>query len=620
MKSLTGTLRNASTVAAILFALFISGCGTTPVKDQGDSLADSAFINQQISAAEALIDLDQVEEASAILGGLNFNQLSIAQQTRYVLSQSRVSLATGKGQEALGWINNEYAYLLDGLPLEQQIEIGKMRAQALELSGKPLAAARERIFLAPVLSRKDRIENQDQIWFDLQISPLDDIKKLAAQESSPDLTGWLDLAIISHEQNSNMDQLIKAVEQWQNDNKSHPAAKDLPNSLQMLRELTLSQPKQIGVLLPLSGPLEQAGKAIRDGLLSNWYSAKANGQEVPQISFYDTANIEDAVQLYNTAVDEGAELIIGPLAKNKVEQLARHQKLDVPVLALNYTNNSFTKTNNFYQFGLAPEDEAIQIAEDIWLQGARNIMVVSPATQWGDRVADAFITRWELLGGTITSKARFNRPDQYLYSVKYALNISNSERRHIQLARLLDADLEFEFRRRQDVDMIFMVAFPDQARQLKPILNYQRAADISIVATSNIYAGELNQDKDRDLNDVHFVEMPWRLYDSAEKQQASLAFPSSVDDYASLVALGTDAYKLYPRVPQMSVFNDVRIHGVTGLLSMSDNGRIKRQLDWAQIKNGIAIPAPLQEPNLESADDEQTLDVDLENTELENVE
>ncbi|WP_165901848.1 penicillin-binding protein activator [Reinekea marinisedimentorum] len=587
-----------TTLSSLLLLLLISGCGTTSVQttsadaDSTQTSADADFVDQQLTAVEALTELEHIEEASIILNGLNFEQISIAQKTRYILNQARIALAVGEGQTALDWISGEYAYLLDGLPLEDQIEISLMRSTAFELVGRPLSAARERIFLAPVLNEEQSEQNQEQIWFNLQLVPTERLKELAEYESSPDMDGWLNLAILSQEQSSDLNQLLKSVELWQESNPMHPAAQNLPGSLQMLRELSLSQPSQIAVMLPLSGPLVNAGKAIRNGLLSAWYSTQQSGNDTPELRFYDTANVEDAVKLYDIARINGAELVIGPLSKNKVQQLIDYNQLDVPVLALNYADTRASKVSNLYQFGLAPEDEAIQIADDIWQQGVRNVMVISPDSQWGDRVADAFISQWQLHGGSITSKARFNRPDQYLNNIKYALNISDSERRHALLAQRLDSDLEFEFRRRQDVDMVFMVAFPAQARQLKPILNYQRASDIPVVATSNIYAGQQAPDKDQDLNNIRFVEMPWRLYDQPEKQQASEAFQNSIANYASLVALGIDAYRLYPRAPQMSVFGDVRIQGVTGALTMSDTGRVIRELDWAVVKNGIVEPAP----------------------------
>jgi outer membrane PBP1 activator LpoA protein len=139
---------------------------------------------------------------------------------------------------------------------------------------------------------------------------------------------------------------------------------------------------------------------------------------------------------------------------------------------------------------------------------------------------------------------------------------------------------------------VFLLAFPAQARQLKPLLIYQRAEAIPVVATSTIYSGQPDADKDRDLDGIRFVEMPWRLNPSPLKAQIQRSFPNSLNSYASLVALGIDAFRLYPRLPQMSVFNGVRVQGETGLMSMNNTGQIERLLDWAIIENGLVRARP----------------------------
>lgn len=587
--------------STLLISSLIVGCATTQTTTtptQTGQVTESAplnedpFINQQLAAVESLLDQHQVDEAQIILNSLEFDKLTIEQRTRFVLAQADLALVLGDGQEALRWLSGENAYLFDGLPLERQISIGLKRAESYEFAGKPLAAARERIFMAPVLDGEQSTFNHEQIWFDLQLVPADQLRVLAEQESSPDLTAWIELALLSQVQNDDLSRLLVSIEKWQQRHGNHPASLKLPGSLQMLREIADSQPTHIGVLLPLTGPLEKAGNAIRNGILTAWYQAQSYGLETPTLSFYDTTETEDIQNLYKQAITNGAESIIGPLSKTDVQRLAQIDTLPVPVLALNYPDSQPTKVPNFYQYGLGPEDEAIQIANDIWQQGIRSVLVVAPNSQWGIRVSDAFISHWQLIGGTISSKALFNRPDQYLSTIKDALNIKYSEQRHSQLQSTLDSKLEFEFRRRQDVDMVFMIAFPAQARQLKPILNYQRAIDIPVVATSYSYSGKSDADRDKDLEGVRFVEMPWRLTPSTLRNSATQAFPDSIENYASLVAFGADAYKLYPRLTQMSFFSDVRIQGVTGAMTMNEYGQIERELDWAIIEKGLVQRRP----------------------------
>jgi outer membrane PBP1 activator LpoA protein len=592
-------LSNIASVTNILFVSFIVGCATTDniktdnrveptTQVEVGAEEQDILVNQQLSAIEAFIAQHQTDEALIILNSLNFNGMTTEQKTRYLIAQTDTALILGEGQQALEWISGEHAYLFSGLPIEQQLEIGLKRAEAYEYAGKPLSAARERIYLAPVLDQDTMLFNHEQIWFDLQLVTEERLRALAEQESSPDLTGWIELSLISLTQSDDLYRLLTSIEKWQKQNRAHPASKLLPGSLQMLSELASAQPKHIGVLLPLSGTLANVGNAVRNGLLTSWYQARENNQETPELTFYDTAGAEDIQNLYRQAITNGAESIIGPLSKAKVQRLSEMEEVTVPILALNYTDFQTNKKPNLYQFGLSPKDEAVQIANDIWQQGIRSVLVIAPDTKLGHRISDDFIKAWQLKGGSITSKALFTKPDKYLGTIKNALNIQNSETRRANLQRRLDVDIEFEFRRRQDIDMVFMVAYPAQARQLKPILNYQRATEIPIVATSYMYSGRSNADLDKDLEGIEFVEIPWRLSPNFLKTQATEAFPKSINNYDLFVALGVDAFRLYPRLAQMSTFSDVRIQGVTGAMTMNPLGRIERKLDWAVIENGLA--------------------------------
>ncbi len=590
---LTMPLRPSARLLAWLFVVLLAGCasqGSRPTGVDGSltELTVPQSVAERLDLTRQLLNEDRTEEAEIALSGLQFDQLTIAEQTDYAELRAELALQRGDGQEALNWLVGNTAYLFDGLPMQRQIDLRLKRAEAYALVGEYLAAARERIFLAPQLDAELAQSNRDNIWSALQRAPEDQMRALIEAESSPDLTGWLELALISRESADDVRQQLLAINSWINSHRNHPAARDLPGDLVLLRELANRQPQNIAVLVPLSGPLEKAGRAIRSGLLAAWYDARANGRDAPAITFFDTALNDDVYNVYKQAVFEGADLVIGPLDKNRVQRLQSQAALTVPVLALNYGDERLPAPENFYQFGLAPEDEAMQVADQAWQEGHRRAMVLAPNTDWGRKVSDAFVQRWERQGGSITSKSLFTQPDQYLYTVKRALNIDDSETRERNLRRFTERELVFEPRRREDVDFIFMVAFPPQARQLKPILNYQYATAIPVMGTSHLYGGTLNRERDEDLDGVQFVEMPWKLHHSALESSIDQAFNEEFSGYETLVALGVDAYHLHPRLVQLQRFPTARLYGETGTLRLDDGRRIHRELTWATMTNGVA--------------------------------
>ena len=59
-------------------------------------------------------------------------------------------------------------------------------------------------------------------------------------------------------------------------------------------------------------------------------------------------------------------------------------------------------------------------------------------------------------------------------------------------------------------------------------------------------------------------------------------------------ASGIDAQRVFNRLPQMRQYPETRIDGATGLLSLTQDGRIQRDLAWGQIQDGLLQPAVVE--------------------------
>ena len=181
------------------------------------------------------------------------------------------------------------------------------------------------------------------------------------------------------------------------------------------------------------------------------------------------------------------------------------------MLALNYIDSLALNQPGFYQFGLSGEDEARFAAERARLDGHTTALVITPKTEWGKKVYTAFKTDWEALGGYVVGTAEFDDTTQFSKLTGQLLHTNQSEARHRQLNRLLEENLGFAARRRQDVDMVFIGANPQEARQIKPALNYQYAGNIPVYATSSAFSGSTNTSQDQDMDGVRVPVMPWLI-------------------------------------------------------------------------------------------------------------
>jgi outer membrane PBP1 activator LpoA protein len=88
-----------------------------------------------------------------------------------------------------------------------------------------------------------------------------------------------------------------------------------------------------------------------------------------------------------------------------------------------------------------------------------------------------------------------------------------------------------------------------------------------------------------------FPDMPWMVADDPVTAQirdgVRAAWPARTARLNRLYAFGFDAYRLVPALRSKSPAQASEISGVTGKLHLDINNRIHRDLDWAQIKNGV---------------------------------
>jgi uncharacterized protein len=173
----------------------------------------------------------------------------------------------------------------------------------------------------------------------------------------------------------------------------------------------ISPPKRIALLLPLHGTLANAGNAIRDGFMTAYYQEVKMQPLKPVIQVYDSSETNNIHSLYREAIADGADIVVGPLAKNNVIALFQHTTMRVPTIALNYLDNNYSSRENFYQFGLSPEDEARQVAEKAKSAGYHHAFIIAPDTPSGRRATTAFKQQWQENGGQVIVELNYAKND-----------------------------------------------------------------------------------------------------------------------------------------------------------------------------------------------------------------
>ncbi|WP_394561612.1 penicillin-binding protein activator [Aquipseudomonas alcaligenes] len=586
-------------LSALCLAGLLAACASSPSSSLGelprtpqasiDQLLQQASQSQpeqaallRLSAADQAYRQQDIGRATRILDEVPMDSLKPAQQVFAATLQAELAMARNKPKSALQALQHPSLERLAELPVEQQARTQLVRARALEADGQTLAAARERVFIAPLLSGETAQSNHEAIWN--LVSSLPQSQLISSGDSG--LDGWLSLALATKSAGT-PDQQLAAIDSWKSQHAGHPAAEQLPQALGKLKELAGQPLQKIALLLPQDGQLASVARALRDGFLAAHYQAQQAGQNPPEVVLYDSSRLSSLDDFYRQAQADGVQLVVGPLEKPLVKQLSERPQLPLTTLALNYSDAGREAPAQLFQFGLAAEDEAREVARRAWADGMRSAVALVPRGEWGNRVLAAFQQSWQAAGGNLIAAEHVDQPVELAQQIADLLQLRQSEARAKRLQSTLGTQLAALPSRRQDIDFIFLAATPQQAQQIKPTLAFQYAGDLPVYATSHLYTGGQNPAQYQDLEGIRFCETPWLLdANDALRQQVDQQWPQAAGSLGRLYAMGVDAFRLAPRLSQLKALPDSQVEGLSGNLSLNQAQRVERQLPWAEFRNG----------------------------------
>ncbi|MGI9301412.1 MAG: penicillin-binding protein activator [Gammaproteobacteria bacterium] len=560
-------------------------------REVGESKPGAEGDDLRLRAVEVLLTADTRERAREYLAGINPTVLQDDLLARHRLAEASLAILEEKPADALQILPGDV-----GLSADLRARILDLRATALRHTGELLESVRMRMALANMLTIPRRVQdNHTALWETLAATEEEELNEWLDASEDTVLRGWLALASIGKTTPGRSGALEEQLAIWQEHYPQHPAVPDIVERLREDWAALGTTPGYVAITLPMNGRYERVSKAIMTGIMAAYYSDE-NALERPQLSVYDSSKA-DIRSVYARAVEDGAELVIGPLSKEAVDHLARTTELPVPVLSLNYGTEENIASENFYQFGLLPEDEAAQAAERAWADGHRYAVALVPKGAWGSRLLTAFRARFEELGGVLLDAGHYLASSaDYSETIKSVLRLDRSETRHLALDDVLGQTTGFVPRRRQDADMVFIAAAPRQARLIRPQLKFHYARDLPVYATSHIYTGLEDTLADEDMNGIIYCEIPWSL--GGENPRPELRetldslFPEANRQLPRLTALGADAYGLIPVYARLASQSYERYAGLTGELSMDESRRIHRRLKWARFVAGKPQPFP----------------------------
>lgn len=407
--------------------------------------------------------------------------------------------------------------------------------------------------------------------------------------ASPLVVGWLELARTALRADQAPASRTALFQEWRQRHPQHPANGPLVVSM---IEASPPQPagtSRIALLLPLSGRAQASGTSVRDGFLAAWFAQPASNR--PRVEVYDTGT--DPLAAYRRAVADGAQAVVGPLTKEEVSAVAKGATPGIPLLALNFLPEGTPAPPLVYQYSLAPEDEATEVARRLVAEGRRHGIALVPAGEWGQRVQRAFEEALRAGGGRLIAMRTY-APDtaDFTGPILELLGVDEAKARHRKLVQALGSPLEFAATRRNNIEFVFIAGQPQAARLIRPQLRFHYAGDLPVYATSEVY--DPNPKANLDLEGVMFPDMPWMIDpDPAAidvRNDLRNAWPDRFRRRGRLYALGFDAYAALAEILSSRTPFRTPLAGMTGKLTVDTGRRLHRELEWLQVRGGELRP------------------------------
>ncbi|HUA82081.1 MAG TPA: penicillin-binding protein activator, partial [Dyella sp.] len=508
-------------------------------------------------AAEAYRQGNELDRAIPLVANINRDRLSDDEPTRLDLLKAEIALKQRDPATALRLTTQPDL----NVPADLRARLLILRADALAGTGDLWGAAHARIEMDSLLQGEDRTRNRDQAVALLARMGADPLKQRAAAMQPGDaMLPWI---------NEALGRLGVTVAQGQL-NLEQPVGTLVPGSGASVRE-GYKMPAHIALLLPNNDGLVYASTAIREGFFAAYFQASDTHAPRATIRVYDSGgNAASAIDAYNQAVSDGAQLVVGPLTRAEVMGVLGQSSLPVPVLALNHSDNKTLPAGTASEFALMPEDEGAQAADHMIDRGIHNAYVIISGDDFAKRSAAAFKAEFEAKGATVAGAAQLPSSGVNYGDAISSLNAGSAS---------TDAG-------------IFVSMRVEQARLLLPQLRVARIA-LPVFATSHIYGGSDNATADRDLEGVEFCDAPW-LFDAQtglpSYQDVASQLPAARGGTAQLFAFGMDAWSLVPYLGWLRNHPGSYLPGASGQLAADTFGHVKRVLTWLKFQDGVARP------------------------------
>ncbi|MTH45753.1 penicillin-binding protein activator [Intestinirhabdus alba] len=594
--------------------------------------SDNSKTNWQLLAIHALLKEGQSRQALGLFEQLP-QGMNVTQRREQLLLAIELQVAFKNFTGARSLLAK-----LSPAELSPNQQARYWQAQIDCAQGRPsLDLLRALIARQPLLAAQDKQKNIDATWQLLSTMSQQQARALTIGADENVLQGWLDLQRMWFDNRNDPGMLKAAIADWQKRYPHNPGASLLPTPLLNVQGYKPTSARKIALLLPLNGRAAIFGRTIQQGFEAaknmgtlpvvqprvSAPEASADAQpetgdtvaspsqtpvndltnETPpaapapaplpaaigtpaspsaELKIYDTSS-QPLSQILAQVQQDGASIVVGPLLKNNVDELVR-SNTPLNVLALNQPEAVQNHINICY-FALSPEDEARDAARHIYGQGKQAPLLLLPRSTLGSRVASAFASEWQALGGGVVLQQTFGSTAELRMGVNGGGGITLSGTPVASAAMTQGSGGR--------VDAVYILATPEEIAFIKPMIAMRNGSQsrATLYASSRSAQGNAGPDFRLEMEGLQFSEIPMLAGGNDPLMQQALSAVRNDYSLARMYAMGVDAWSLANHFSQLRQVPGFEIGGNTGTLTASQECVINRKLSWLKYQQGQIVPA-----------------------------
>ena len=353
----------------------------------------------------------------------------------------------------------------------------------------------------------------------------------------------------------------------------HQISAEQPEFLRLPNLAPGKTPVRVGIILPFSDSSANI-RALANSMLKAAELAlyESGNRDILLMTSDDTGSPADATAAAQTMLDQGAELIIGPLFSASVAAIAPLARdHGVPVLA--FSTDRTVAGNGIYLLSFQPQNEVQRIVAYAVSQGHQNFAALIPQTAYGDVVAQSFRDSVTAAGAKVIDVERFNPSAGAVMDPAAALAKSNADAIFIPqggaLLRGIAPTLSYDGIDNTKVKYLGTGLWDDPANTREPLLSGGWFAAPQPSANQA------------------FVDKYRQTFGTEPPQLAALAYDAV--SLAALLSPGTP----YHRFTLPALIDPNGFSGVNGIFRFRADGSIDRGLAVLAVDpNGFTVVSP----------------------------